>query len=279
MIYFLAEKLKRNGEEPFNIGYPINSTNDESGFVVSTDGQFAYFSSNNIEGVGGHDIFGFELPENAKPHKVLFIKGKLIDGKGAMINNADIEIKNMNTNEINTALLDQNTGKYTIALSAKENDNYIMTVKKQNYSFASKIISPSEDTSKEMFNMELNFAINELNVGAKTRLNNILFSTNSAELGPLSTAMLDNFAEYLQENPNIKIRVEGHTDNIADSNFNLKLSKKRAHKVYRYLIKKGVKRGRMIYEGYGETQPIVDNDTEENRAKNRRTEFVITALE
>mgnify|MGYP001089366281 CR=1 FL=1 len=119
----------------------------------------------------------------------------------------------------------------------------------------------------------------KLNVGAKTRLNNILFNTNSADLTKLSTAMLDNFAEYLMENPKIQIRIEGHTDNIADANFNIKLSKKRAQKVYRYLIKKGIKRTRMNYEGYGETKPIADNNTEKGRAKNRRTEFVITAME
>lgn len=276
---FISRKIKNKWEEPYNIGYPINTTKDESGFVVSTDGQFAYFSGNTLKGKGGHDIFGFELPDNARPHKVLFIKGQLTDGKGAMINNADIEIKNMNTNEISTALLDQSTGKYTIALSASEKENYIMTVKKPNYSFTSKIISPLNNTAKDILAIELNFAINELNIGAKTKLNNILFSTNSADITPLSKAMLDNFAEYLKENPHIKIRIEGHTDNIANASFNLKLSKRRAQKVYRYLVKKGIKRSRITYEGYGEMQPIADNDTEKGRAKNRRTEFVITALE
>jgi len=277
---FLARKAKDHWEAPFNIGYPINSTNDESGFIVSTDGQYAYFSGNTLEGVGGHDIFGFELPGNAKPQKVLFIKGRLIDGKGAMIDDADIEIKNMNTNEISTALLDKYTGKYTIAVSAKNDDNYMMTVKKPNYSFTSTIVSTKKDTAAEkQFNMELNFAMKELNVGAKTKLNNILFNTNSAELTSLSSAMLDNFASYLKDNPNIKIRIEGHTDNISDADFNLKLSKKRAHRVYKYLIKQGIKRNRMTYEGYGETQPVADNNTEKGRAKNRRTEFVITAIE
>lgn len=276
---FLARKLKDTWDQPINIGYPINTEKDESGFVVSTDGQYAYFSANTLESKGGYDIYGFELPENAKPNKVLFIKGKLIDGDGAMIKDADVEIKNMNTNKVNFGIVDQNTGKYAIALSTKNEDNYIMTVKKQNYSFTSTIISPDSDSTAGKLNMELNFAMKKLSVGAKTRLNNILFNTNSSELTELSTAMLDNFALYLKDNPQIKIRIEGHTDDIADADFNMKLSKKRAQRVYRYLIKKDIKRGRMTYDGFGETKPVATNDTEKGRAKNRRTEFVVTEIE
>ncbi len=262
--------------QPVNIGYPINSKKDESGFIVSTNGNYAFFSSNAYKGYGGYDIFGFELYEEARPDEVLFVKGKLRDGNGAILRNASVEIKNLETQKIRKGLIDNTTGKYAIAMPAIRENDYMMTVRKPDYSFTSKIISPEADTTPKGLDIEMNFAVKKANVGANTRLNNVLFPFNSTDFTKHSQIMLDNFAEYLHENPSLEIRIEGHTDSIANDNFNMRLSKKRAQKVYKYLIKKGIKRSRLSFKGYGETKPQATNKTEKGRAKNRRTEFVIT---
>ena len=73
----------------------------------------------------------------------------------------------------------------------------------------------------------------------------------------------------------MKVSIDGHTDNISGAEFNQTLSENRAKAVYNYLVNKGVDAWRLTYKGYGLTKPIASNDTEEGRAKNRRTEFVI----
>ena len=273
---FVSRKLDSIWQKPENLGYPINSQKDESGFIVSTDGHYAFFSSNAYKGYGGFDIFGFELPENAQPDKVMFVSGKLVDGNGSILRNAEVEVKNIRSREVNKGLVDNTTGKYAIAMPAKADDSYMMTIRKPDYAFTSKIIKPSKDTATKDLQIELNFTVKKAQVGANTKLNDVLFGSNSTELSGQSKIMLDNFAEYLKNNPSLEIRIDGHTDNIAEAGFNMRLSKKRARKVFRYLLEKGIKRQRLSYEGFGETRPVANNDTKAGRAKNRRTEFVIT---
>ena len=93
-----------------------------------------------------------------------------------------------------------------------------------------------------------------------------------------SKRVLDEFAEYLKENPRIRITIEGHTDNVGNAHSNLVLSKDRAFEVFGYLQKVGVEPTRMKFEGFGQTRPIAPNDSAENRALNRRTEFRINRL-
>ncbi|MDO8519239.1 MAG: OmpA family protein, partial [Deltaproteobacteria bacterium] len=111
------------------------------------------------------------------------------------------------------------------------------------------------------------------------RLNEkIHFYTNQAVIHPRSFQTLEEVAVILKNHPEIrKIVIEGHTDSRAPDDFNMKLSERRARAGYDYLVKKGVESKRLHWVGYGETRPIAENDTEDNRAKNRRT--VIRILE
>ena len=88
--------------------------------------------------------------------------------------------------------------------------------------------------------------------------------------------VLDQLIEFLTENPLICIQIQGHTDNIGNDAENMKLSENRARSVYNYLVLKGISAKRLTYHGYGKTMPVAENDSEEGRAKNRRTVFVIT---
>ncbi|NMD01340.1 MAG: OmpA family protein, partial [Bacteroidales bacterium] len=102
------------------------------------------------------------------------------------------------------------------------------------------------------------------------------FVSNSAIFEKSSLIVLDNFLEFLNENPSVTIEIHGHTDNIGDDNSNLTLSEKRARAVADYLILNGLDAKRITAtKGFGKTKPVASNDTEIGRALNRRTEFKI----
>jgi outer membrane protein OmpA-like peptidoglycan-associated protein len=89
---------------------------------------------------------------------------------------------------------------------------------------------------------------------------------------------LDKLLQLMQENPQVKVQVSGHTDNVGSPSDNLKLSNNRAKAVVDYLVSKGIDIKRLTWKGYGETKPVADNKTEEGRALNRRTEFTIVGM-
>jgi len=119
--------------------------------------------------------------------------------------------------------------------------------------------------------------IKEIKVGGQYPLNDILFSTNSYEINDTIKIVLDHFTEFLQENNDLHIDINGHTDNVGDHQSNIALSENRARTVFQYLVSKDIAPSRLAYKGFGETKPVASNDTEAGRAKNRRTVFVVTA--
>jgi outer membrane protein OmpA-like peptidoglycan-associated protein len=114
---------------------------------------------------------------------------------------------------------------------------------------------------------------NELLKKKKVTLNHISFEKGSAVLNKESFTELDQFAKLLKENPNLRIEVAGHTDDVGEAGANLRLSKNRATAVANYLISKGVEEKRIIANGYGSKEPLIENFTEEDRMKNRRVEI------
>ena len=291
-IYFSKMDDFGKWSEPENIGFPINTEDDDLGFVVSTDGHEAYFSSNKLSGKGGWDIYSFELYEKARPENVVFIKGQLVDDKGNALTDAKIVIKSTKTAKVTEGIVDKKTGDYAIAVAVKKDEDIVLTVKKEGYAFASQYIKPIStktqthlDVVADIKPMEvridipakLNFEVKKIEVGTTIKLNNIYFESNSANLKPESIIVLDNFIDFLQENPSIKFIIQGHTDDIGDDDFNMQLSKDRAESVYNYLVLMEVDASRMSFRGLGETKPVSKNDSDAHRALNRRTEFVITA--
>jgi outer membrane protein OmpA-like peptidoglycan-associated protein/tetratricopeptide (TPR) repeat protein len=259
--------------EPLNIGYPINTMEDDLGFIVNTNGEKAYFSSNKLKGAGGWDIYSFELYKEAQPKKVLFVKGHLFDEKGELIVDADVELKSIQTSKITEGIVDKMTGKYAVAVSVLKNEEFIMTVKKKDYAFTSEYIDPHEEEYEDP--ADVDFEVKKIEEGVKVELNNIYFAFNSDTIDNRSKIVLDNFREYLFENESLKIRIDGHTDDIDTKEFNMDLSIRRAKAVQDYLISSGIQRNRISFKGFGETVPVSDNISNEGRALNRRTEFVI----
>ena len=264
-----------NGEwgDPVNIGYPINTEADEVGFFVSTDGKTASFASNQLKGVGGYDIYSFDLYPQARPEKVLFLKGELRDEDEKIPLAAKIELKNALNNKTIDVELDTVTGKYA-SIVAFDSD-YILTVKKKGYAFASEYFSAADTANAKP--RTLNIDVKKMEVGGSYPLNNILFATNSYQINDTIKTVLDNFAEFLQENPKVKVAIYGHTDNVGDPSANKQLSLNRAKTVFDYLASKEISRDRMTYKGFGLSAPVATNQTEQGRSLNRRTEFVITS--
>ncbi len=266
-------KLEEQGwSKPKNIGYPINSPEDEVGFFVSTDGTQGFFASNKYNGRGGWDLYSFDLYDAARPERVLFIKGNVKSESSAEPLKARIELKNLETKSVSEIPMDTLTGNY-VAVAPFSSD-YIMTVKKADHVYESKYISKVDSAFKTLAKVDVEMKPIELN--KSYRINDIYFQFNSFDLTPESKVVLDQLLDFLTENGTISIQVQGHTDNIGNDASNLKLSENRAQSVYKYLIDQGIPEPRLTYKGYGKSMPVATNDTEEGRAKNRRTVFVIT---
>ena len=271
-IFYSRLDTSGNWTKPRNIGYPINSSEDEIGFFVSTDGSHGFFASNKLKGKGGWDLYSFELYKEAQPDKVLFIKGTVKSEAIAEPVKARIELKNLETKKISEIPLDTTTGNY-VAI-APFNDDYVMTVKKEGYVYETRYISRIDSTFKTPAQLDVEIEPIELN--KSYQINDIYFDFNKYELTNESMAVLDQLIEFLNENSKITIQVQGHTDNIGNDADNLHLSDNRAKSVFNYLLDKGIKSSRLTYKGFGKTMPVANNETEEGRARNRRTVFVIT---
>jgi len=268
--------LGKNGQwqKPQNLGYPINSSGDENGLTVTASGQYAFFASNNLNGFGGYDIYYFELPENIRPHVVTYVKGIVIDAVTKQPLQASVEIIDL---EKNTPVYQDNsapgTGDFLVTLASGK--NYGLNVSKDGYLFYSANFSLLGREAKEPYSLTVE--LSPIEVGNKVVLNNIFFDTNKFDLKPDSKAELQKLIDFLTQNPTVHIEISGHTDNVGNNQANQVLSENRAKSVYQYLISSGISATRLVYKGYGETQPIMPNTIDENRAKNRRTEFKIIA--
>ncbi|HPZ36407.1 MAG TPA: OmpA family protein [Bacteroidales bacterium] len=271
-IYYV--KLNDNNEKPEvkNIGYPINTENDEMGFIVSIDGKYGYFSSNNIknESIGGMDFYYFPLYNEAKPEEVILIKGNLKSEDTTKPIKATVQIKSMESKHITFIPVDED-GDYVASLL--KNEDYLLTIKGEDIVYQSTYVAAKDSITAPVIKLEME--VQPIEVGKHYRLHNIYFAFNSADILANSQKVLDEFIVFLNDHPTLQISIEGHTDNVGSDEFNLILSENRAKAVYNYLVNNGIDANRLQYKGFGESSPIATNETEEGRAMNRRTEFVI----
>lgn len=136
---------------------------------------------------------------------------------------------------------------------------------------------PAEiEARQEEFSMEVEKALADTSGAARTIvLKNLTFETGSANLADVSRFELQNLLDVLKQRSSMRIRVSGHTDNQGDAAANQTLSQQRAEAVVKYLVDNGIAANRLEARGFGDSQPAGDNNTEEGRAQNRRTEFTI----
>ena len=281
---FISRKDDDNKwKTPVNLGYPINTPAREGGLFVNLRGDKAYYSSQLQfdEGQQGGDIYSFDLPLQLRPDLVTYINVEVRDAqtKGLII--ARTEFLDL-LNEKETVVLDTDvSGKLLTTVKLGE---YAMNVSKAGYLFHSENIEVNSVMSMEKpFSYKVYLepippkeepSIPEAKA-PKIILKNIFFETGSAELLSKSEGEINTLAKLLRDNPDMRIKILGHTDNVGNDRDNQRLSEQRAKAVQDALIAKGITKDRLRHEGKGETNPVADNTTEEGRRSNRRTEFFI----
>jgi outer membrane protein OmpA-like peptidoglycan-associated protein len=253
--------------KPENLGYPINTINDEGTLFIAANGITAYYASDRSDSRGSHDIYSFELRPGIRPIKTLWVKGRVTDKKTMQGLLSSVELIDLSTKQLITNLQTDDSGHYMVTLPLGK--DYAFSINRKGYLFYSDNFLMSGLTPDTTY--EKNIALQPLEVNASVVLKNIFFDVNKAELKPASQSELDRLIQLLNDNPALKIEVSGHTDNAGKPSDNLVLSNNRARAVVNYLISKNIAAARLVAKGYGETQPIADNKSEEGKAMNRRT--------
>jgi outer membrane protein OmpA-like peptidoglycan-associated protein/tetratricopeptide (TPR) repeat protein len=268
---FFSRKSDSVWVEAENLGYPINSRFEDDGLVVSATAQVAVFSSDRESSVNGSkDLYQFRLPQEIAPQKVGYIKGFIFDADNHDRLDADIEFVELSTGKTQKIHSSPIIG-YTLLINA--NSTYALTINEEKYLMYSQHFS-LDDTRSFNQGKQLNFYLTPIKIGQKAVLNNVFFDFDSYTLKPESTAELMQLINFLKSNLKIKIEVAGHTDNVGNEIYNQSLSEKRAKAIADFLMTR-IASDRISYKGYGSGQPVVSNDTELGRMKNRRSEFRI----
>ncbi len=333
-------KIKRGTWSlPENLGYPINTTDDDIYFAISGDGKHGYYSSAKSDGYGEKDIYVLDLDPKEEKFDSSQITSRLVDKKkeasSSNINdNSSSQIiqsrnlpttfkattspptaSNANSSNTNTQIVTEKPKEtLTVQTSVKKEEKTkeiikiieepkiqpVLVVTKENTTAKTEpkevveenqkaIIYSSSEKPDPNYKPALNpetiksktYNLNtlpkkRLAVGMRTILRNVYFDYDQSILKPESNIELDALQKFLKENPSVLIELGGHTDSIANDEYNISLSHRRAQSVSRYLINKNIDSSRLIPNGYGEKYPLATNDDEEEgRELNRRTEFII----
>ncbi|SHK37326.1 OmpA family protein [Hymenobacter psychrotolerans] len=303
--YDIFKSTYQNGQwsAPENLGWPINTPDDDVFFVISASGRHGYYSSFRDDGMGSKDIYqitflGPEKPpvlsqedqllaSRVQPVKetllappvpvataqVTILKGTVTDATSKQPLEATIDVIDNSRNEnIASFRANAQSGRYLVSLPSGL--NYGIVVRQEGYLFHSENFDlPAGAAYSEVVK---DIQLQKLDVGVKVVLNNIFFDFDKATLRKESTGELERLQKLLAETPALRLEISGHTDNVGNAAYNKDLSQRRAKAVVDYLVTKGVTKDRLTFAGYGDTQPVAPNTTKAGRQQNRRTEFKVT---
>jgi len=254
--------------QPINLGYPINTEEDELGFGVHANEPLGYFSQRR-EG-SGYDLMRFALPADAAGRQVAFVRGTV---DGALPDGGrptQIRIENLKTKSSQSVVVDAASRRFTAVITREDLASSVLELEHPELGYTALRLEEYLDETEVPALVARTAA-----PGVEFALRSILFGTASSELSPEDRLALEGFARYLQRHPEFRIEIQGHTDNVGAASANLVLSQQRAHKVLEHLETLGVSRARMTAKGYGTSRPVASNLTEEGRSRNRRTAFEI----
>lgn len=295
-LFYARKQADGTWGEAINLGYPINTEANEGALIISLDGKTAYFASDRdydnasdilqAEKKKETDLYSFELYEAARPQAVTYVKATVSDGITGKKLVADVEFLDLQKQALHTKSITDNSGEFLVCLPIGK--NYSLNVAKKGYLFHSENFALDQNASLAKpflldiklypIPIESNTTINTsqplVSKNKAIILKNIFFETASAQLRSESLAELNKLKNLLEENPNLNIQINGHTDDVGSEESNRVLSDNRAKAVYTWLIDHNIAASRLKYKGYGEAQPIDSNDTEMGRQNNRRTEFI-----
>ena len=286
--------------EPQNIGYPLNTIDDELHYSSSKDGGYGYFSSNRLNGNGGFDIYMFkEVPFTE-------IEGVIVNANNnVFVPGLRIEFQPEKYLNQNFSNFTSNVGSYEMEIISSEDYN-VRIFENENLLLDEKLIITPEELSQSQirrdfkvipeggvsladalatnenadFNedgySELDFIANKFRPGRKAMLNNLYFKSGTSELIEDSKGALDILFKVMSDNQELKVMIAGHTDSKGNGRYNLQLSDERARMIANEIAQKGIAPHRMTPVGHGETQPLASNDDEKDgRALNRRIEVIV----
>jgi outer membrane protein OmpA-like peptidoglycan-associated protein len=269
---FFAKKVSDSSwQMAENLGYPINTIDDEGSLIVAADAKTAYYASDKSDGKGGLDLYTFQLREDIRPLKTLWVKGKVFDKKAMVGLPSSVELTDIKSRSIISRLQTDEDGNYLVTLP--EGKNYAFNVNRKGYLFFSDNFSLSNAPIDSVYNKDI--PLQPIEPGAVIVLKNIFFDTKKFDLKQESIVELDKVVVLLNDNPKLKILITGYTDNVGIAKDNLLLSNNRAKTVVTYLLSKGITQPRLTYKGFGATKPLADNKTETGKAINRRTELSV----
>ncbi|MCB0492584.1 MAG: OmpA family protein [Cyclobacteriaceae bacterium] len=286
---------------PVNLGYPINSPENDIYFVLNADESFAYISSVRKENIGEQDIYKVDM-RNWKPVELhrenysdLFAENASIE-KQPVVQNVPTPVVNealislviqdaMNLEPLNAQVFLRSKDGSRQDLTSSAKGIYDTTVKTnatspQVYKLEINSIGYAPQTaslylggiSSTVMTFKDTIRMQKLAVNVPTMID-IYFAHDSDE--PLSFNGIQDFIAMMQNAPNMKVEISGHTDANGPDEYNQDLSQRRANAVKKYLERLGISPDRITAAGYGESKPVASNDTQEGRRLNRRTEFTI----
>ncbi len=290
-LYLSRRQPSGKWAEVQNLGYPINTEGNEGALSISLDGKTAYFATDilkvkegassfdNPQGKGTTDIYSFVLPAKIRPQPVTYVKARVSDALSGKRIAAKVEFVELQSGQLFASAKTEDDGEFLVTLPAGK--DYALNVSKEKYLFYSDNFALAENEAPgEPFLLDI--ALVPLAAGAgevadakPVVLKNVFFESGSAELKKESLLELNRLRKLLEDNPGLKIQINGHTDDVGTEEDNLQLSNNRAKAVYDFLVQNGVDPERLKYKGFGEARPVVSNESPESRQQNRRTEFVI----
>lgn len=288
--------------EPENIGYPINTPDDDMFFMLTQDEKYGYYSAIRPEGYGDFDVYEItflgkerpinqegeddliacikqpvseseiEKPVNIKIIQLSLVKGTVTDAYSGEPVEALIELVDNKTGVLVSSVTSYaSTGAFTVPLPPGK--DYALTAGAADYFFHSENFVIADTSIHEVIRKDIQ--LQPMGIGAKIVLNNVFFDTGKSTLRPESYSELNRLIDIMHQYPRLKVEISGHTDSKGSDQSNQKLSQDRAQAVVNYLTSQGIDIDLVSAKGYGESEPRADNDTEEGRQLNRRVEAKI----
>lgn len=278
---------------PINLAFPINTAQDDNYFVIAENNRYGYYATAREDGLGGNDIYEIRMDqrdyaEDDVPYYMTLLArseekeeetrlvGSITDLETGKPLEAEIILSNNEKNIVVTRVYsDPLSGQFGVVIP--EGTNLGLTVEADGYLFYSQNFKSDEFEPK--VDNQVDIQLQESRVGTIGILKNIFFDTNKASIRKESLVELNQIYNLLKAQPNISIRINGHTDNVGEAAYNQQLSERRARAVADYLLNYGLAPDRITAKGFGESKPIASNEFEEGgRALNRRTEIEIIKI-
>lgn len=265
-------KLDGSWTKPLNLGFPINTFDNEGSIAVAGNGAEGYIASDRQDSRGGLDIYKVVLAAPTRANKTYYFNGFIADANTKKPLAGTVHLINPANTENLMQIKVDTSGYFVLALPYF--DSLGIQVNSEAHEYASMLVSA--DSLNKLSGTTYGFLLNAIEKQYSKNFKNVFFDINTAKLKPHSSIELDALVTYLLATPKAVILIEGHTDNTGTTTFNQLLSTQRAEAIAQYLIHAGINTQRISTKGYGATKPIASNETETGRATNRRTSFTIT---